>query len=370
MKMKLDEIALFHIRLQLQHPFETSFTRLTHYEAIVVRVKAGSVEGYGEAPVWSGPWYSAEDVHTAWHAIHDLLAPAALSAEIAAPSDMTSRFHFVRGHPMAKAAIEGALWDAFAKSTGRSLSSMFGGDRKTIPTGISLGMEASTDWLLARVGKAVDSGYQRVKIKIKPGRDVEPLRQVRAAFPKLAMMADANAAYVLGDAPKLAALDDLALTMIEQPLAEDDVLDHSHLARKIKTPICLDESISSTAHARQAIEIGACAIVNVKQARVGGATRAIELHELCRARNVPVWCGGLLESGIGRLHNVALASLPGFTLPGDVSASERYYAEDLVDPPVTMARDGTIEVPSAPGIGHTVLVDRLEKSSVRRATVR
>lgn len=365
--MKLDEIALFHVRLPLQHPFETSFARITHHEAIVVRVVSGSVEGYGEAPVWSGPWYSAEDVHTAWHVIHDLLGPAALREDVGHPSQLPERFHFVRGHPMAKAAIEAALWDCLGKREGKSLASLFGGTRPAIASGISLGIESDIGVLVGRVGKAIDAGYQRVKIKIKPGSDLEPLRRVRAEFPKLAMMADANAAYVLDDAPRLAELDELNLTMIEQPLSEDDLMDHAQLARRIRTPICLDESISSTAHARQAIDAGACTIVNVKQARVGGTTRAKELHDLCRDRGVAVWCGGLLETGIGRLHNVALASLPGFTLPGDVSASERYYAEDLIDPPVTMSRQGTIAVPTGPGMGHAVVTERLERVSVRRA---
>jgi o-succinylbenzoate synthase len=368
--MKLDEIALFHVRLPLKHPFETSFARITHHEAIVVRVVSGSVEGYGEAPVWSGPWYSAEDVHTAWHVIHDHLAPAALRADLEHPSALGDRFHFVRGHPMAKAAIEGAAWDCLGKRDNRSLASLFGGARTAIPSGISLGIESDLDVLLGRVRAAIEAGYQRVKIKIKPGSDVEPLRRVRAAFPSLALMADANAAYVLDDAPRLAQLDELKLTMIEQPLAEDDLVEHAQLAKRIRTPICLDESISSVTHAKHAIDSGACAIVNVKQARVGGASRAIELHDLCRSRGIDVWCGGLLETGIGRLHNVALASLPGFTLPGDVSASERYYEEDLIAPPVTMSRDGMIAVPRAPGIGHSVDTVRLERSSLRRANVR
>lgn len=368
--MKIEAIELFHVRMPLLRPFETSFGRQTHHEAAIVRLSSGGASGYGEAPASSGPWYSGEDAQTAWHMIHDFLAPSILGKELAHPSELPERFSFVRGNPMAKAGVESAAWDCFATLHGAPLAKLWGGERAEIPTGVSLGIEPTIGDLLERVRAGVAAGYRRIKIKIRPGWDVNAVRAVRKEFPDLPLMVDANAAYHLHDADLLASLDAFNLTMIEQPLSFEDLLDHAKLAKVLRTPICLDESIHSPDDARKAIEIGACRIVNIKQARVGGATRAIKVHDLCRTGGLPVWCGGLLETGIGRLHNVALATLPGFTLPGDISASDRYYAEDLIDPPVSVSRQGTIQVPTAPGIGHAVRADRLDKASIRKAALR
>jgi O-succinylbenzoate synthase len=363
--MKVESIELFHVRMPLLRPFETSFGRQEFHEAVLVKLGAGGESGWGEAPASSGPWYSGEDAWTAWHMIEDFLAPAVLGVDLAHPSELFDRFRFVRGNPMAKAGVEMAAWDCFARLRGEPLARLWGGVRQEIPTGISLGIESSIDALLERVGWAVSRGYRRVKVKIRPGWDREPISAVRRAFAELPLMVDANAAYRLRDADRLAELDDLDLTMIEQPLDHDDLLDHAKLARRIRTPICLDESIRSAEDGRRAAEIGACRIVNIKQARVGGPSEAIRLHDACRDAGMPVWCGGLLETGIGRLHNVALATLPNFSLPGDISGSDRYYEEDLIDPPVQVTSEGLIRVPQGPGLGHRVDLDRVRKFSLK-----
>jgi O-succinylbenzoate synthase len=262
---------------------------------------------------------------------------------------------------MAKAGVEMALWDLYAKIRGLPLWKLLGGKRIKIPAGISLGIQDSVDKLLTRIDEAIEKGYQRIKIKIKPGWDVDVVSKVRKEFGKINLMVDANAAYNLGDKKHLRKLDRFDLMMIEQPLDYDDIIDHAKLQRHLKTPICLDESIKSPQDARKSIETGACRVVNIKQVRVGGTTNAIKVHNICHAAKIPVWCGGLLESGIGRLHNVALATLKNFTLPGDISASERYYKEDVIEPPVVVNKDGTIAVPQTPGIGHSV-----KKKTVRK----
>lgn len=367
--MKIEAIEIFHVRMPLKRRFETSFGVQTHHEAVIVRLASGGAWGFGEAPASSGPWYSGEDVHTAYHMIQDFLAPRIVGKEIAHPSDLWTAFKFVRGNPMAKAGVETAAWDCFAKIHGQPLSKLWGGERAEIATGVSLGIEATLPELIERVRASVAAGYQRIKIKIAPGWDVNAVRAVRTEFPDIKLMADANAAYHLRDLDTLKLLDPYGLMMIEQPLAYEDLIDHATLARAMATPICLDESIRSPDDARRAMEIGACRIVNIKQARVGGPSQAIKLHDICRTGGMPVWCGGLLETGIGRLHNVALSSLPNFTLPGDVSASERYYEEDLIDPPVVVSKQGTIRVPTGPGIGHEVRLDRVRKFSVKSAAL-
>jgi O-succinylbenzoate synthase len=292
-----------------------------------------------------------------------------MGKDVSEPSELVSIFERVRGHNMAKAGVEMALWDAFAKSQGRPLHEMLGGTQERIPTGISLGIEDSVADLLKRIAASVEKGYRRIKVKIKPGWDVDVVREIRREFPNIRMMADANSAYTLEDTERLRKLDEFGLMMIEQPLGYDDIVDHAKLQRLLKTPICLDESIHSPDDGRRAIELGACGIINIKQARVGGPTQAKRLHDVCMAAKVPVWCGGLLETGIGRLHNIALATLPNFTLPGDISASERYYREDVIDPPVTLEPDGTLKAPDGPGIGHRVLPERLKAYCVGSETL-
>lgn len=364
--MRIERLEILHLRLPLVHFFETSFGRVHDHEVLILRAESGGLVGYGEVPASAAPRYSYETVQTAWHVIRDFLAPKLRHLEFAGPGPVSDLFAFVRGHNMAKAGVEMAAVDLFCKLQGKPLHQVLGATRTEIPTGVSLGIEDSVDDLLRRVEEAVGKGYQRIKLKIKPKWDVEIVAAVRARFPKVPLMADANSAYTLNDVLHLKRLDEFDLMMIEQPLAYDDYVDHAVLQREIRTPVCLDESIRSYDDARRAFELGACRIINIKQARVGGPYSAKMIHNLAKAKGAPVWCGGLLETGIGRAHNIALAALPGFTLPGDVSASERYYAEDVVDPPVTVTPRGTLMVPQGPGIGYTVDERRLAKYCVRR----
>ena len=366
--MKIDRIELREVHLPLVHPFETSFGRETEQRVVIVAAYADGLVGYGESAAGIGPWYSYETVETCWHVQRDFLVPILLETTIDRPHEVAERFAPVRGHNMAKTGIEAAVWDLFAKADGVPLSRLLGGERDRIESGVSVGIQPSTDALLDRIGTFLDEGYRRIKIKIKPGWDVAVAAAVRQSFPDARLMVDANSAYTLADAPTLRALDAHDLMMIEQPLGHDDLLDHAKLQERIETPVCLDESIVTPEHARAAIELGSCRIVNIKAGRVGGLTAAVRIHDLCREHGLPVWCGGLLETGIGRAHNLALSTLPGFSLPGDVSASARYYEEDLVDPPFTLDPDGTIPVPDGPGIGVSVDQDRLAACTVRSQT--
>lgn len=368
--MKIDRLELVHIRMPLVHFFETSFGRVHDVDKIIVRAESAGVTGYGEVPASSAPLYSYETTQTAWHVIRDFLAARLKGREIAQPGPISELFSFVRGHNMAKAGIEMAVLDLFGKVQGRPLWAILGGEpKKEIPTGISLGIENSVPDLLRRVAEAIGKGYKRIKVKIKPKWDVEVVAALRKEFPEAPLMVDANAAYRLSDAEHLKRLDEFNLMMIEQPLDGEDVVDHAKLQAQLKTPICLDESIRSFDDARRALELGSCRIINIKQARVGGAYNAKMIHNIAKARCAPVWCGGLLESGVGRAHNLALATLPNFTLPGDISESARYFKEDVVDPPVVLTREGTLMVPQGPGIGYTVVESRLEKYKVKREYV-
>ncbi len=367
--MKVERLELVHLRMPLVHFFETSFGREYERETIVVRAESGGAVGYGEVPASATPSYSYETVQTAWHVIRDFLARRLKGQEIAGPGPISDLFASVRGHNMAKAGIEMAVLDLFGKASGTPLFRMLGGDRTEIPTGVSLGIEDRVEDLLRRVERSVERGYQRIKVKIKPGWDVGVLAEIRKRFPVLPLMADANAAYRLSDAEHLKRLDEFNLMMLEQPLDHDDYVDHARLQAQLQTPVCLDESIRSYDDARRALELGACRIINIKQARVGGPYGAKMIHNVARARGVPVWCGGLLESGVGRGHNVALSTLPNFTLPGDVSASDRYFREDVIDPPVTVTSRGTIQVPQGPGLGYNVVERRLGRYCVRREYV-
>jgi O-succinylbenzoate synthase len=316
------------------------------------------------------PGYCCETTETAWHILRDFLAPAVLGCELTDIPSFAARYRRVRGNPLAKAGLEMAAWDILGQARGQSLAQMLGGGhsrgRDRVEVGVSVGIQPTTAALVERVGRYIADGYARIKIKIKPGRDLADVRAVRAAFPAVRLQVDANSAYRLEDAPLFQQMDDLNLLLIEQPLAEDDIYDHSKLQPQLKTPICLDESILSADHARAGIELGACRIINIKAGRVTGLLEAVRIHGLCQARGVPVWCGGMLETNIGRASNVALASLPGFTLPGDISATARYYAEDIADPPFVLNADSTLTVPTGPGLGVQVNQRNLERFTVKR----
>lgn len=363
--MIVERVELRVIRMRLKEPFETSFGREHDREAILVTVYADGLEGWGEVVASRDFGYSYETIETAWHVLRAFLIPAVLGQDIPDIEAVARMGERLRGHPMARAGLEAAFWDLFARRAGLPLARYLGGTRDRVPVGVSIGIQPTDELLLEKIRGYLEEGYQRIKVKIKPGRDVEMIAAIRRAFPEIPLMADANSAYTLEDADRLAALDEFRLMMIEQPLHWDDLYEHSLLQARLQTPICLDESIHTARHARAAIEMGACRIINIKPGRVGGLLEAKRIHDLCSARGIPVWCGGMLETGIGRAANVALASLPGFTLPGDLSASDRYYHEDLIDPPFVLNPDGTLSVPTGPGLG----VD-IDRRKVDRATLR
>ncbi len=365
MSVKIERIELRVVELPLVEPFETSFGREEVRPCILIKALSDGLAGWGECVAGSGPWYSYETIGTAWHILSDFLIPTVLGRPLDHPEALTQEWRRVRGHPMAKAGLEAALWDLWAKAENISLKEALGGVKERVESGISLGIQPSLEELFKRIEGALERGYRRVKLKIKPGWDVSIIKAVRERFEGIPLMADANGAYTLSDLPTLKALDEFKLMMIEQPFRYDDLVDHAELQRQLKTPICLDESVKSPDDARQALKLGSCRIINIKPGRVGGPSAAKRIHDLCVERRIPVWCGGMLETGIGRAHNVALASLPGFSLPNDLSASERYYSQDLIEPPFVLNPDGTLTVPQGPGIGVEVLEER-----VRRATVR
>jgi O-succinylbenzoate synthase len=364
--VKLDRIEVRRVGLPLLSSFETSFGRTTRKEFLLVSASAGGVTGHGECVADTDPFYLPETLATAHHVLKDFLAPMAFAATFGHPRDLGPALAPVRGHEMAKAALEMACWELAARLEGVPLYRLLGGRGGFIEAGVSIGLQKDVATLLGLVEREVAAGYRRIKIKIKPGKDRELVRAVRGRFPDVPLMADANSAYTLDDAPLFEELDAFGLMMVEQPLAWDDIVDHAALQSRIRTPVCLDESIHSARDARQALNLGACGIINLKPGRVGGLQESLRVHDLCRFRGVPLWCGGMLESGIGRLANVHLQTLPGFTLPGDTSASARYFEEDLIDPPVTVSRQGLIAVPEKPGIGHEILWPRVEKATTFR----
>ncbi len=368
-RAQIDRIELRIVPLRLRERFEISSGGRQQRHIILVTVHAEGLVGWGECVASEDPGYSYETTETAWHILRDFLAPAVLGREIRHPSDVLGPMSWVRGHPMAKAGIEMALWELWARMEERPLAETLGGEVRPVPVGVSIGLKKTDDELLSAVEGYLGEGYRRIKLKIKPGRDVEMVRAVRDRFPEAVLMVDANSAYTLEDASRLREMDDLNLLMIEQPLGPEDIRNHAQLQKKLKTPICLDESIRSVDDARLALELVSCGIINIKPGRVGGLTSASAIHDLCAASNVPVWCGGMLESGIGRGHNVALATLPGFTLPGDISASRRYWDEDLVTPEWEVAADGTITPPSSPGIGVTPRLDRISAETTRHEII-
>ena len=366
--IRIRSVQLREIQLPLVHYFETSFGRTSRRRIILVVVTTREGQGYGECTAGEEPDYSSETTETAWHILSDFIMPRLAGKELTDARAVASALAPIRGHRMAKAALETAVWDLEARQQEIPLSRHIGGVRNAIPCGVSIGIQDSIEILLRKVRAELAAGYRRIKIKIKPGWEMEPLRQIRFEFPGIPLMADANSAFSLADLPLLRQLDQFSLMMIEQPLAADDIIDHAALQKEIATPICLDESIHSAEDARKAVEMGSCRIINVKLGRVGGYSEAIKINDYCSRHGIPVWCGGMLESGIGRAHNVAMSSLTAFTLPGDVSASKRYFAEDTVRPPVTVTPEGTIVLQETPGIGYTPDWERIERATVRTRT--
>jgi len=368
--MKIESVDLLHIRQPLVSPFVTSFGPQTDKECLIVTVHAAGLSGWGECVATREPGYSYETIETAWHVLQEFLVPAVLGWDFEEPGELSRRLHFVRGHPLAKAALDQALWDLAAQREGLSMAQKLAqpyeeGPRQRVAVGVSVGIQAGIEQTLDVVQGYLAQGYGRIKLKIKPGYDVTLARAARQAFPQTPIMLDANSAYTLDDAPVFQELDDLALLMLEQPLGYEDVYDHSLLRPQINTPLCLDESIHSADHARFALAIEACDIINIKPARVSGWTEARRVHDLCREAGVPVWCGGMLETGIGRAGQLALASLPGFTLPGDISATDRYFEQDITAPFTLNSEDSTIDVPTAPGLGVAIDHRQLKKVTVR-----
>jgi o-succinylbenzoate synthase len=368
--MKIESITLHHISMPLVAPFETSFGRETDRQCVLMTLKSEGLTGYGECVATRDPGYNYETAGTAWHILKEFVAPLILGQDVLDAGDFQKRVEGIRGHHLAKAGVEMALWDLLGKRDNKSLKEMIGGIRDKVEVGVSIGIQDSAPALVRTVQSYLDKGYRRVKIKIKPGREVDETSAVRNAYPDLRLQVDANSAYTLETAHALKPLDDLDLLLIEQPLYEDDIWDHRRLQAEFKTPICLDESVITPRHARYALEMEACKIINIKPARVAGLSQGLLIHDYCFARNVPVWCGGMLETGVGRASNLAIASLPGFVLPGDISASDRYYQRDITNERFVLNDDSTIDVPNGPGLGITLDEQALKEFSLSEITLK
>lgn len=364
--MKIEKVTLRLMEMEMKAPFTTSFGTFKNRAFILVEATADDgTTGWGETVAFYAPLYSEETVKTNWHMLEDYLIPLILNKDINHPDEVSEIFSPIRKNNMAKAALEGAIWDVYARQNNQSLAEALGGTRETIDVGISIGIQDSIESLVEIVRGFVDEGYKRIKVKIKPDWDVDVMRTLRQEFPNTAIMADANSAYSLEDAHLLQELDAFDLMMIEQPLASDDIIDHATLQKQLKTPICLDESIHSLEDARKAVELGSTKIINIKIGRVGGLTEAVKIHDYCQSHNIPVWCGGMLESGVGRAHNVALTTLSNFTLPGDTASSSRYWDKDIIEPEV-VSEDGVIVVPTNPGIGYEVNLEAVDQFTVNK----
>ena len=366
--MRIEQIDLKIVRLPLIRPFQTSSSRKTHLDHVLVRVAAGGVIGWGECASPSDPYYCSETTETCWHILEDYLAPAVLGRDWSTIEEMVGLYGKVKGNRFARAGLEMACWDAMARASGVSLHSLIGGTRSEILSGVSLGIESQIESLFDQIDRYLEEGYRRIKLKIAPGWDVDVVRRVREHYPTIPLQVDANSAYTLDDIPTLQALDEFDLLLIEQPLADDDIIDHATLQAVLNTPVCLDESIHSADDARKAIDLGACRVINIKVSRVGGLLEARRVHDVCQARGIPVWCGGMHEFGIGRAANVAIAALAGFTLPGDVSGADKYYADDIVEPPIR-AHHGAIGMFEGPGLGVEPVEERIEARTLRRLTL-
>ena len=371
MPFRLEEIRFREIHLPLVHFFETSFSRTYARRIVLVEVVCDGLSGWGEATCGEHPFYNEEWTDACWGILRDYAAPRLLKRELESAEAVYQLTGHIRGHNMARGGMEAAVWDLEARRAGVPLWKQIGaGARREIPCGVSIGIQDSVEQLLDKIEKELAARYQRIKIKIKPGWDIDVVRRVRERFPAIKLMADANSAYTLADLDQLKQLDDFYLMMIEQPLAHDDIIDHAKLQAKLQTPICLDECLRTAHHAEQAIALGAAKIINIKLGRMGGFAESRRIHDVAQAAGVPVWCGGMLESGIGRAHNIALASLPNFVLPGDVSASNRYWARDIIEPEVTITPRGTIELRDEPGFGYAIDMEFLDSVTIRQETVR
>jgi O-succinylbenzoate synthase len=368
--MRIDAIILRELQLPLVRPFETSFGVTQSRRILLAEIKSEGLTGWGECTAGEHPYFSAESTDSAWAVILHELGPALAAAPPQNGGDCPKIFRRVRGNRMAKATLENAIWDLEAQREGVSLSQLIGGVQETIPCGVSLGIQPSIPELMAIIEKELAAGYQRIKLKCKPGWDVEVFEKVRSRWPGILLSCDANSAYRLRDADHLVSFDAFDLMMIEQPLWQDDFYYHSMLQKRLQTSICLDESIRNRRDALAAIEMESCRIINIKLGRVGGFSEAIAVHNAAQERGIPVWCGGMLESGVGRSHNIALATLENFTLPGDISASARYWAEDIIEPQVTVSASGEIAIPETPGRGYEVRTELVERLTVRKETIR
>jgi o-succinylbenzoate synthase len=370
MGFQVERIVLRQIRMPLVHFFETSFGRTYERHMVLVEVVSDGVSGWGEITAGENPFYNEEWTESAWLIARNYVAPRVLKHPFESAEQVSARTAHIRGHHMACGGVEVAVWDLEARRNGVSLAKQIGGgSRAEIACGVSIGIQESVPQLLQKIDTEVKAGYQRIKMKIKPGWDVDVIREVRNAFPRIRLMADANSAYTLADVDRLKKLDEFNLMMIEQPLAHDEIIDHVTLQAQLQTPICLDECIRSAHQAEQAIRMKACGIINIKLGRVGGFREAKRLHDVAQQHGIPVWCGGMLESGIGRAHNIALSTLPNFVLPGDVSASKRYWARDIIAPAVEVSPSGTITVPTGPGFGFDIDLDFLKHVTVREESI-
>jgi O-succinylbenzoate synthase len=363
--MKIEQVRISHLRMKLQSPFETSFGSIETRDCLLIEIYSDGVVGYGECVADRDPGYSEETAGTAWHITEEFLLPLIFSQNDISPMDFHDLASGVRGNHLAKAGIEMALWDLYGKQEGRSLRDLLGGEQTEVQVGVSIGIQSDPQKLLESAYAYLEDGYKRIKIKIKPGRDVVDTQTMRDTFPDLPLQVDANSAYTLENYSTLKPLDEMGLLLIEQPLAEDDIWDHHFMQAEFKTPICLDESIHSLRHARQALEMKATQVINIKAGRVGGISQGVAIHDYCFQQGVPVWCGGMLETGVGRASNLALASLPNFVLPGDISATERYYENDITNERFTLNSNSTITVPDKPGLGITIDRTEVKKVSLR-----
>ncbi|MGG1661158.1 o-succinylbenzoate synthase [Brevibacillus sp. NRS-1366] len=366
--MHIERVELQRLQMPFKASFEASFGRLAKRDLVLVSVySSDGTVGYGESTSMALPLYNEETTETVWYMLEHFLIPKLLTAKITSPAEVAELFAPIRRNNMAKAALEGAVWDLYCKQQGISLAAGLGGQKQTIEVGVSIGIEPTVDLLLHKVEGFINQGYKKIKVKVKPGFDIEPMRAIRKQFGSdVPLMADANSAYTMDQIDILKELDQFDLIMIEQPLAHDDIIDHAKLQKELKTPICLDESIHSLEDARKAIEMGSCGIINIKVGRVGGLTESKKIHDLCQVHNIPVWCGGMFETGVGRAHNIAITSLPNFTIPGDTSASDRYWTEDIVDPEVVLLEPGILAVPTEPGIGYNLKPESVNKFLVRQ----
>lgn len=367
--MIIERVQLQQLKVSMKAPFETSFGRQLEKDFILLSIYGDGVVGYGESVGMPIPFYNEETTQTIWYMLENFLIPQLFARGVTKPEEVSQLFSPIRRNHMAKATLEGAVWDLYCKQQGTSLAACLGGKKQAIDVGVSIGIEETVDKVLKNVERFLAEGYKKIKVKIKPGFDIQVIEAIRKRFGvEVPLMADANSAYTLEHIDRLRELDQYDLMMVEQPLAHDDIIDHAKLQKELKTPVCLDESIHSAEDARKAIKLGSCKIINIKLGRVGGLAESKKIHDICEQHGIPVWCGGMLEMGVGRAHNIALTSLSNFTIPGDTSASSRYWKEDIVEPAVELVAPGTLAVPTGNGIGYEVNERVVRKFAVREAS--